>query len=58
MRLAKGSAGNAPASGARRLVIDWHDHRPAHFYAVGAERAAESIEKLGRLPKTETVRVC
>ena len=44
--------------GARRFVNDWNAQGPAHHCAVGVGRLADKIEKLGKLLKMETVRVC
>ena len=44
--------------GARRFVNDWNAHGPAHHCAVGVGHIADKIEKLGRLLKIESIRVC
>jgi len=44
--------------GARRFVNDWNAHGPAHHCAVGIGHVASQIEKLGKLLKMETARVC
>ena len=44
--------------GARRFVNDWNSHGPAHHCAVGVGHIADQIDKLGRLLKMETIRVC
>jgi L-arabinose isomerase len=46
------------AIGARRFVNDWNIQGPAHHCAVGVGHLADKIEKLGKLLKLETVRVC
>ena len=44
--------------GARKFVNDWNAQGPAHHCAVGVGHIADKIEKLGRLLKMETVKVC
>ena len=44
--------------GARRFMNDWNSQGPAHHCAVGVGHLAGKIEKLGRLLRIETVRVC
>lgn len=44
--------------GARCFVNDWNAQGPAHHCAVGVGHVADKIEKLGKLLKMETVRVC
>jgi len=44
--------------GARAFVNNWNVHGPAHHCAVGVGHVADKIEKLGKLLKMETVRVC
>ncbi|MES2922770.1 MAG: arabinose isomerase [Verrucomicrobiota bacterium] len=44
--------------GARRFMNDWNVEGPAHHCAVGVGHLAGKIEKLGRLLRIETVRVC
>jgi L-arabinose isomerase len=44
--------------GARRFMNDWNTQGPAHHCAVGVGHLAGKIEKLGRLLRIETVRVC
>ena len=44
--------------GARKFVNDWNAHGPAHHCAVGIGHIASKIEKLGRLLKIETIKVC
>ena len=44
--------------GARRFVNEWNVHGPAHHCAVGLGHVADKIEKLGKLLRMETVRVC
>ena len=44
--------------GARKFVNDWNAHWPAHHCAVGIGHIASKIEKLGRLLKIETIKVC
>ena len=44
--------------GARRFMNDWNAQGPAHHCAVGVGHLAGKIEKLGRLLRIETVRVC
>ena len=44
--------------GARAFVNDWNAHGPAHHCAVGIGHIANKIEKLGKLLRIETVKVC
>jgi len=44
--------------GARQFVNDWNAQGPAHHCAVGVGHIADKITKLGRLLKTEVVKVC
>ena len=44
--------------GARRFVNEWNVHGPAHHCAVGVGHIASKIEKLGKLLRMQTVRVC
>jgi L-arabinose isomerase len=44
--------------GARRFVNEWNVHGPAHHCAVGVGHVADKIEKLGKLLRMETARVC
>ncbi len=44
--------------GARRFVNEWNAHGPAHHCAVGVGHIAGKIEKLGKLLRMETARVC
>ena len=44
--------------GARRFVNEWNVRGPAHHCAVGVGHIAGKIEKLGKLLKMETVKVC
>jgi L-arabinose isomerase len=44
--------------GARRFVEEWNVRGPAHHCAVGVGHVAGRIEKLGKLLKMDTVRVC
>jgi L-arabinose isomerase len=46
------------AIGARRFVNEWNVHGPAHHCAVGVGHLADKVEKLAKLLKIETVRVC
>ncbi|HEY1661626.1 MAG TPA: arabinose isomerase [Verrucomicrobiae bacterium] len=43
---------------ARKFVNDWNAHGPAHHCAVGVGHIAQKIEKLGKLLRMETARVC
>ena len=44
--------------GARRFVNEWNVRGPTHHCAVGVGHIAGKIEKLGKLLKMETVKVC
>jgi L-arabinose isomerase len=44
--------------GARQFVNDWNAHGPAHHCAVGVGHIAHKIDKLGKLLRIETVKVC
>ena len=44
--------------GARAFVNNWNAHGPAHHCAVGIGHIAHKIEKLGKLLRAETVKVC
>jgi len=44
--------------GARKFVNDWNSHGPAHHCAVGLGHISDKIEKLGRLLRIETVKIC
>lgn len=44
--------------GARRFANEWNAHGPAHHCAVGLGHIAGKIEKLGKLLRMETARVC
>jgi L-arabinose isomerase len=44
--------------GARRFVNEWNANGPAHHCAVGVGHIAGKIEKLGKLLRMETARVC
>ena len=44
--------------GARRFVNDWNAQGPAHHCAVGIGHIATKIDKLGKLLKMETARIC
>jgi L-arabinose isomerase len=44
--------------GARKFVNDWNAQGPAHHWAIGVGRIASKVEKLGKLLRMETVRVC
>lgn len=44
--------------GAREFVRRWNSHGPAHHCAVGVGRAADRIDKIGRLLGIGTLRVC
>lgn len=44
--------------GARKFVNDWNAQGPAHHWAIGVGHLASKIEKLGKLLRMETVRVC
>jgi len=44
--------------GARRFVNNWNQCGPAHHCAVGVGHVADRIEKLGRLLRIPTTRVC
>ncbi len=44
--------------GARRFMDEWNIQGPAHHCAVGIGHIAGKIEKLGRLLRMETVKVC
>ena len=46
------------STGARKFASDWNAHGPAHHCAVGVGHIAHKIEKLGRLLRIETARVC
>jgi L-arabinose isomerase len=46
------------AGGARKFANDWNAHGPAHHCAVGVGHIAHKIEKLGKLLRIETARVC
>jgi L-arabinose isomerase len=43
---------------ARAFVNNWNVHGPAHHCAVGVGHIAEKIDKLGKLLRIETVKVC
>lgn len=44
--------------GARQFVNDWNARGPAHHCAVGVGHIAAKIEKLGKLLRLETAKVC
>lgn len=44
--------------GAKKFVIDWNSHGPAHHCAVGIGHIAQKIKKLGCLLGIETIQVC
>ena len=44
--------------GARRFVNEWNVQGPAHHCAVGVGHVSGKLEKLGKLLRIETVRVC
>ena len=44
--------------GARKFVNDWNAHGPAHHCAVGVGHMADKIEKLGKLLRMESVKIC
>jgi L-arabinose isomerase len=44
--------------GARAFVNNWNAHGPAHHCAVGVGHIADKIDKLGKLLRIETVKVC
>ncbi len=44
--------------GARAFVNSWNVHGPAHHCAVGLGHIAHKIDKLGKLLRIETVKVC
>ena len=46
------------SGGARKFANDWNAHGPAHHCAVGVGHIAHKIEKLGKLLRIETARVC
>lgn len=46
------------ACGAREFVNRWNCHCPAHHCAVGVGHLSSQLEKLGRILRIETIRVC
>jgi L-arabinose isomerase len=44
--------------GARKFVNDWNAHGPAHHCAVGVGHIADKINKLGKLLRMESVKIC
>ena len=44
--------------GARRFVNEWNVRGPAHHCAVGVGHVAGRIEKLGKLLRMDTIKVC
>ncbi|SEK19176.1 arabinose isomerase [Parapedobacter koreensis] len=44
--------------GARRFVENWNTYGPAHHCAVGTGHVAGKIEKLGKLLRMETIKIC
>jgi L-arabinose isomerase len=44
--------------GARRFITEWNKQGPAHHWAIGVGHIGSKLEKLGKLLRIETVRVC
>ena len=44
--------------GAKKFMNEWSKQGPAHHCAIGVSHIADKIEKLGKILKIETVKIC